>query len=56
MKYFDKEGTVCYKCVDEWGVLYHVNEDGQYHCIDGPAIQKPNGYKAWYINNQFHRL
>ena len=28
---------------------------GKLHREDGPAIERPNGYKAWYKNGQLHR-
>jgi len=38
------------------------NALGKLHRIDGPAIEYPSGYKAWYINDkqlekeEFNRL
>ena len=31
------------------------NESGQYHRIDGPAVEYSNGSKEWYINGKRHR-
>jgi hypothetical protein len=31
------------------------NESGQYHRIDGPAVEYSNGSKEWYINGKLHR-
>jgi hypothetical protein len=25
------------------------------HREDGPAVEYPNGYKGWYLNNELHR-
>ena len=38
------------KSTDRWR-----NEQGQYHRIDGPAVECVDGYKAWYMNGQYHR-
>jgi hypothetical protein len=32
-----------------------MNEKGEYHREDGPAIEWPGGNKYWYINNKLHR-
>ena len=31
------------------------NELGQYHRVDGPAIEEPDGTKYWYQNGNLHR-
>ena len=41
--------------IDEEGTKFYYNEKGQLHREDGPAIEKLNGYKAWYINGKHHR-
>ena len=28
----------------------YKNELGQYHRLDGPAIENDNGSKSWYLN------
>jgi hypothetical protein len=33
----------------------YKNESGQYHRLDGPAIEFNNGNKHWYINGKRHR-
>ena len=43
------------KIVNEWGCIYFKNEKGDYHKEDGPAVEYPNGYKAWFINGERHR-
>ena len=35
---------------------YWVNDKVQYHREDGPAIEKTNGEKHWYVNGKNHRL
>lgn len=27
----------------------------KYHREDGPAVEKVNGYQAWYLNGEYHR-
>jgi len=33
----------------------YINEYGQFHRIDGPAVEYKNGTKAWYLNGERHR-
>jgi len=35
--------------------IEYLNEKGQRHREDGPAIEWNNGSKEWYINGQCHR-
>ena len=35
---------------------YWRNEAGELHREDGPAVERADGYKAWYVNGQRHRL
>ena len=30
--------------------------NGQYHRVDGPAIEYTNGTKLWYLNDNRHRV
>jgi len=32
-----------------------INKNGQLHCTDGPAIERLNGTKEWYLKDQRHR-
>ena len=41
--------------VNQWGNIVYTNEKDQYHREDGPAIERPNGHKAWYVNGVRHR-
>ena len=41
--------------IDENGNKYWKNKKGEYHRIDGPAIEFTNGDKWWYLNGKFHR-
>ena len=43
------------KSVLEDGTVIYRNELGQYHREDGPAIEKANGEKYYYINGKLHR-
>ena len=33
-----------------------INEQGEHHCEDGPALELKNGSKLWYKNGQKHRI
>jgi hypothetical protein len=37
------------------GNIRYRNESGQLHREDGPAFEKPNSHKSWYINGVRHR-
>ena len=41
--------------IDEWGTISWYNEKDQRHRENGPAIERPNGGKAWYRNGKLHR-
>jgi hypothetical protein len=32
------------------------NDKGELHRLDGPAIERANGYKAWFVDGKRHRL
>lgn len=34
--------------------MIYRNKKGQYHRIDGPAVESPNGFKMWVINGKIH--
>jgi hypothetical protein len=38
------------------GAKRYCNKNGQLHRLDGPAIEYPDGYKAWYQNGKPYRL
>ena len=42
--------------VDGYGNIRWFNEQGQYHCEHGPAVEYVNGGKCWYQNDKLHRL
>ena len=33
-----------------------INKNGKLHCTDGPAIERLNGTKEWYLKGQKHRM
>lgn len=33
----------------------HWYENGQFHRLDGPAIEEPTGTRMWYLNGKRHR-
>jgi hypothetical protein len=41
---------------DEWGGKYYYNKKEQFHRLDGPAVEYPDGYKLWYQNGEHHRI
>jgi hypothetical protein len=43
------------RTVDEYDNIVYNNENGEFHRTDGPAIERHNGYKAWYKNGKRHR-
>ncbi len=38
------------------GTKYWYNQYNQWHHLDDPAVEYPNGDKEWWQNNQRHRL
>jgi hypothetical protein len=42
--------------IDELDCKVWKNKKGEYHRLDGPAIEYPSGYKVWYKNGYLHRL
>lgn len=49
MKNYVKKGT------SERGHIYYFNKKGQFHRLDGPAIEYKDGDKSWYLNGKRHR-
>ncbi len=41
--------------IDEDGSKFWKNEKNQLHRTDGPAVEKANGSKEWYVNGKRHR-
>ena len=42
--------------IDKNGVRFWRNEKGEFHRINGPAVEWNNGSKYWYINGERHRV
>ena len=42
--------------VDNFGNKYWYNNEWLLHRLDGPAIERVNGSKVWYVNGKLHRL
>jgi len=40
---------------DKKGIVRHYNEKGELHRLDGPAIERPDGSKEWWVNDRLHR-
>ena len=43
------------KTIDEDGTIHYYNNKRQLHREDGPAVERWNGDKFWYINGELHR-
>jgi hypothetical protein len=43
------------RSVDEFGIIWWKLPDGIFHREDGPAIEYPDGHRAWYLNGKHHR-
>ena len=41
--------------VDQWGTRRYRNSLGELHRIHGPAIERANGYKSWWLNGRLYR-
>jgi len=41
--------------LDDEGAIEYLNERGQRHRLDGPALEYPDGTKVWYQNDKLHR-
>ena len=42
--------------VDSNGYVRYYNAQGQLHREYGPAVERPDDYRAWYQNGQRHKL
>jgi hypothetical protein len=40
---------------DKHGNKWYYNEHGLLHCPDGPAVERANGTKEWWVNGRLHR-
>ena len=41
--------------VDDYGTVCWFNADGVRHRVDGPAIERADGTKHWWLNGKRHR-
>ena len=37
-------------------LIKYCNSDGEIHREDGPAIERTDGTKSWYLNGKLHRV
>jgi hypothetical protein len=46
-----------YIWIDTYGFKFYYKDREMtiYHRLDGPAVEWPNGTKAWYVNGKLHR-
>jgi len=42
--------------IDEEGNICYYNERGEFHRLDGPAMEFAVGTKVWHANGKLHRL
>jgi len=42
--------------VDEDKTVRWYNDKDEYHRLDGPAIERADDYKSWWIDGKLHRL
>jgi hypothetical protein len=42
--------------VDNDKTIRWYNDKDEYHHLDGPAIERANGDKEWYVEGKLHRL
>ena len=42
--------------VDDEGNVSYYNKKGELHRLDGPAVEKTDGTKEWWVNGKKHRL
>ena len=45
-----------YFSIDAWNRKVWQNKKREYHRLDGPAVEHPNGHKEWWQNGAPHRL
>jgi hypothetical protein len=53
-KYYWESNEQEYKNYKYWFIQY-INEDNEYHRLDGPAVEYSSGKKWWYKNGKLHR-
>ena len=45
-----------YVSIDKWNRKVWQNKKREYHRLDGPAVEFPNGHKEWWEYGNLHRL
>jgi hypothetical protein len=43
------------KEIDAYGDIIYQNNKGQFHRLDGPAIEYLSGSKVWFVDGKLHR-
>ena len=51
-----EDEIVVYQLSGDYRYIEYLNDAGQIHRLDGPAIEYANGDKWWYVNGVAHRL
>ena len=41
--------------VDKYGIYWYKPGTNELHREDGPAVERANGYKEWWLNGKLHR-
>jgi hypothetical protein len=41
--------------INQDGTKIWCNQEGQWHRTDGPAVERADGTKVWWVNGQLHR-
>ncbi len=49
------EGKYFIEILHNGDKYYYLDSSGQLHREDGPAVEKLNGDKFWYLNGKLHR-
>ena len=55
MKTIKYNVEIHYNDNDKWSLTTWY-QDGQYHRLDGPAVEHASGHKEWHQYGKFHRL
>ena len=54
--YISEDEIVVYQLSGDYNYIAYLNDKGQAHRLDGPAIEGADGGKRWYVNGQAHRV
>jgi hypothetical protein len=44
------------KIINEYGTVYYYNSAMKLHRLDGPAVERADGGRTWWVNGKCHRL